>query len=98
MDADVHGGRNEWDDGEEWEGTEEERKRKVDAYMDEVVNKLGFSGIVSLFFFLDVRDISFLTFASCSRLICRRVSTTLPQLPTTTASRPPRFSSPRTQT
>ncbi|KAF8841697.1 hypothetical protein BDN67DRAFT_966770 [Paxillus ammoniavirescens] len=47
MDADVHGGWNEWDDGEEWEGTEEERKRKVDAYMDEVVNRLGFSGISS---------------------------------------------------
>ena len=47
-DLDVDAG---WDDydGEEWRGTEEERKRKVDAYMDEVVNKLGFSGIVSLF-------------------------------------------------
>ncbi|KAG8221253.1 KRI1-like family-domain-containing protein [Butyriboletus roseoflavus] len=51
MDADLDAGadRNDWDDdGEEWKGTEEERKRKVDAYMDEVVNRLGFSGIVSL--------------------------------------------------
>ncbi|KIK82657.1 hypothetical protein PAXRUDRAFT_832162 [Paxillus rubicundulus Ve08.2h10] len=47
MDADVDGGWNERDNGEEWEGTEEERKRKVDAYMDEVVNRLGFSGISS---------------------------------------------------
>lgn len=51
MDADLDTGAgwDDWDDdGEEWKGTEEERKRKVDAYMDEVVNRLGFSGIVSL--------------------------------------------------
>lgn len=51
MDADLEevASWNDWDDGgEEWKGTEEERKRKVDAYMDEVVNRLGFSGIVSL--------------------------------------------------
>lgn len=51
MDADLDAGAgwDEWDDDEEeWRGTEEERKRKVDAYMDEVVNRLGFSGIVSL--------------------------------------------------
>ena len=47
MDADADW--DDWnDDDEEWRGTEEERKRKVDAYMDEVVNRLGFSGIVSL--------------------------------------------------
>ncbi|KAH0829126.1 KRI1-like family C-terminal-domain-containing protein [Lanmaoa asiatica] len=49
MDADLDAGAS-WDDdggGEEWRGTEEERKRKVDAYMDEVVNRLGFSGITS---------------------------------------------------
>ena len=49
MDADLDAGVG-WDDhDEEWRGTEEERRRKVDAYMDEVVNRLGFSGIVSLF-------------------------------------------------
>ncbi|KAF9219815.1 hypothetical protein BS17DRAFT_821454 [Gyrodon lividus] len=47
MDADVDGGWDEWDDGEEWMGTEEQRKSKVDAYMDEVVSRLGFSGITS---------------------------------------------------
>ncbi|KAF8554912.1 hypothetical protein OG21DRAFT_1508303 [Imleria badia] len=47
MDADLDAGA-DWDNNdEEWRGTEEERKRKVDAYMDEVVNKLGFSGITS---------------------------------------------------
>ena len=49
MDADLDAGAGWDDDDEEWRGTEEERKRKVDAYMDEVVNKLGFSGIVSGF-------------------------------------------------
>ncbi|KAI9568797.1 Krr1-domain-containing protein [Boletus coccyginus] len=51
MDADLGAGADwgdEDDDEGEWRGTEEERKRKVDAYMDEVVNRLGFSGIVSL--------------------------------------------------
>ncbi|KAF9243196.1 KRI1-like family C-terminal-domain-containing protein [Melanogaster broomeanus] len=47
MDVDVDGGWDEGDDGGDWEGTEEERKRKVAAYMDEVVNRLGFSGITS---------------------------------------------------
>ncbi|KAN0081344.1 KRI1-like family C-terminal domain containing protein [Tylopilus felleus] len=47
MDADLDAGAGWDDDDEEWRGTEEERKRKVDAYMDEVVNKLGFSGITS---------------------------------------------------
>lgn len=49
MDADLDAGGDWNDEGEEWRGTEEERKRKVDAYMDEVVNRLGFSGIVSRF-------------------------------------------------
>lgn len=54
MDADLDTGAgagwDDWDeDGEGWKGTEEERKHKVDAYMDEVVNRLGFGGIVSLF-------------------------------------------------
>ncbi|KIJ66021.1 hypothetical protein HYDPIDRAFT_110144 [Hydnomerulius pinastri MD-312] len=51
MDADADGGWNgddgEWDDDDEWKGTEEERKRKVDAYMDEVVNRLGFNDITA---------------------------------------------------
>ena len=46
MDADAV--QEDWNDDDEWRGTEEERKRKVDAYMDEVMNRLGFSGIVSL--------------------------------------------------
>ncbi|KAG9312147.1 KRI1-like family-domain-containing protein [Chiua virens] len=49
MDADLDAGTgwDDWADEEEWRGTEAERQRKVDAYMDEVVNRLGFSGITS---------------------------------------------------
>ncbi|KAF8141166.1 KRI1-like family C-terminal-domain-containing protein [Boletus edulis] len=47
MDADLNVGEGWDDDNPEWTGTEAERKRKVDAYMDEVVNRLGFSGITS---------------------------------------------------
>ena len=36
------------DEDEEWDGTEEMRKRKVEKYMDEVANRLGFNDIVRL--------------------------------------------------
>ncbi|KAI6046421.1 KRI1-like family-domain-containing protein [Pisolithus marmoratus] len=47
MDADADGGGWEEADGEEWDGTEEMRKRKVDQYMEEVVNRLGFNDITA---------------------------------------------------
>jgi len=86
MDADLGAGADWGDedvDEEEWRGTEEERKRKVDAYMDEVVNRLGFSGVVSLF--------CLRTFTFTSKIYrpptCLRVSTTSLWLPKTMASR-----------
>jgi protein KRI1 len=47
MDADVEPA----EDDEEWDGTEEMRKRKLNEYMDEVY-ALGFNDIVSLGFLL----------------------------------------------
>lgn len=43
MDADVE----RIDDGEEWDGTEEMRKRKLDEYMDEIYG-LDFNDIVCI--------------------------------------------------
>lgn len=53
MDADVHEECDGLDD--EWNDTEEMRKKKVDQYMDEVVSRLGFNDIVrTLRFFYSV--------------------------------------------
>lgn len=48
MDANAQEGGWEVAENGEWDGTEEMRKRKVDEYMDEVVNRLGFNDIVRL--------------------------------------------------
>ena len=48
MDADAEEAGWELAEDEEWDGTEEMRKRKVEKYMDEVVNRLGFNDIVRL--------------------------------------------------
>jgi protein KRI1 len=48
MDADVE--RTYDDEEEEWDGTEEMRKRKLDEYMDEVYG-LEFNDMVGLFLF-----------------------------------------------
>ena len=45
MDADVVGVPNESEDDEEWDGTEEMRKRKVAEYMDSVYG-MEFNDIV----------------------------------------------------
>src|ERR1700734_358232 len=45
MDADVE----RMDDDDEWDGTEEMRKRKLDEYMDEIYG-LDFNDMVNLFF------------------------------------------------
>ncbi|KAI5986902.1 KRI1-like family C-terminal-domain-containing protein [Pisolithus albus] len=47
MDADAEGGDLDEADEEEWDGTEEMRKRKVNQYMEEVVNRLGFNDITA---------------------------------------------------
>ena len=96
MDADLDAGADwdDWDDGEEWKGTEEERKRKVDAYMDEVVNNLGFSGIVGLFS-LQTRIV--FTCKPCRRPTCPRVFTTLLWLLKITGLRPRKSCLRRTQ-
>ncbi|KAG6331753.1 hypothetical protein ID866_7334 [Astraeus odoratus] len=47
MDADINEEGWESVDDEDWDGTEETRKRKVDQYMDEVVNRLGFNDITA---------------------------------------------------
>ena len=94
MDADLDAGAG-WDgDGEEWRGTEEERKRKVDAYMDEVVNKLGFSGIVSP---LSLQTWIVFTRKSCRRPTCLRVFITPLWLLKITALHPRKFSLRRTR-
>jgi hypothetical protein len=97
MDADLDAGADwdDWDDGgDEWKGTEEERKRKVDAYMDEVVNKLGFSGIVSL---LSLQTRIVFTYKHCRRPTCLRVFTTLLWLLKITGLRPRKSCLRRTQ-
>ncbi|KIM64022.1 hypothetical protein SCLCIDRAFT_1213853 [Scleroderma citrinum Foug A] len=47
MDADAEEAGWELAEDEEWDGTEEMRKRKVEKYMDEVVNRLGFNDITA---------------------------------------------------
>ena len=70
MDADIE---RAYDDEEEWDGTEEMRKRKLDEYMDEVYG-LEFNDMVSLFF-VCTRNIPLS--ACCHRLQeCLRASNT----------------------
>ena len=72
-DLDVGAGLDDYD-SEEWRVTEEERKRKVDAYMGEVVNRLGFGGIVNL---LSLQTRIVFTCKPCRRPTCLRVFVTL---------------------
>lgn len=97
MDADAPmGGFDEdGDDGEEWDGTEEMRKRKLDEYMNELYS-MDFNDLVRSFPVL-FPLLHSLTPPSRSA-VSQPASNTPPSSPPTTASPPPRSSWPQTPT
>lgn len=97
MDADVQALKKEIGEEEEWDGTEEMRKRKLDEYMEEIYN-LDFNDMVRIHMLHPPSHDDNRQLCSLSRsAICQRGSNIRPSRPNPMVSHLSRFSSQQTR-